>query len=688
MNRHDPEQLNNPAVSQEYTLESIMREFGTQEEKKSEAPSPSHEDVKLAEPKHEEIKLRTNGEPSDEPIKIHTPTPKPKKRVSDDTMVFKPIRTEQPTPDLEAPMKIVSDGNLPTAKQNSAKDTPAKKPTRRERKIEREERRIGEIKDCAPPSAQQELKKCKQGLGMRHLRVFLMALPVLVGLFLILYAENGWTFLPFVQSLGYLLPLILLLIACFLSYDVFLTALLDLLRLRIGLHTLTSVAAVLTILHTITQGSNDPQSYCAITAFLLFSQLRALHNRDVAQFHTLRTVCSFDSPMGIYDTPKLLENTDSLRRDKGNTADFLEKLAQKNRPQTILRVYSTAIFILAPVIAYIFSISRALPLIQVWLLILLGAIPGSAALAFVHPFAALAKRLSAYHSALCGWYGAKVFGRKHTIVISDEDLFPKKNITSNGMKLYGTHKAPRIIACALAALKLVDSPLVDLFQSLLETQYGKQLPVTQHRIYSDGGIGAEIAGDIVLVGSLSFMRSMGVHMPAGTRVRQAVYVSVGGELAGIFAVKYKPSASSKAGLRDILANRNFSVVLATRDFLISPELIAAKYELATDCMQFPDYEERLRLSQDAPKESARQGALIAKDSFGAFAVTVAAGRTLRLNTTVCLTLGVVAGLLGFLLCTCLLAWNAVSVASPLHIAAFQLLWSILSAFISFMILKF
>ena len=76
------------------------------------------------------------------------------------------------------------------------------------------------------------------------------------------------------------------------------------------------------------------------------------------------------------------------------------------------------------------------------------------------------------------------------------------------------------------------------------------------------------------------MRSMGVHMSDGARVRQAVYVSVNGELAGIFAVKYKPSASTRAGLRALLANPGNSVILATRDFLITPELLAARYELA------------------------------------------------------------------------------------------------------------
>lgn len=659
MNRREPEQLNTSASSDDFTLDDIVREFGS-----SSKPEPPVE--------------QGSGE---ETVKVYQPK-KPQKKLSDDTLVFSPVHAPQEAPDLEAPMKIADGGKLPSAKLPQKKER-ARAPSR----AEKERKLIEEIKQTAPPSAREQLDLCRKGLGLRRLRILLLTLPVLANLFLLLYREQRWTFLPFVSTLGTALPLCLLLLSCALAYDVFLVALRDLLRLRIGTDTLTCVAVCLTAYLSVAHWGADAQNYCAPASFLLLAQLRGLHSQRVSQFYTLRTVCLFETPMGIFDAPRLLEDSDSLFRDKGDLPDFLEKLGQKNRPLRMVRIYSTVLFFLVPTFAYLFSVSVGVDVTEAAVLLLLCAVPFGMALTYVHPFASIAKRLSSYKGALCGWHGAKLFGGKHTIVLSDEDLFPKKNITSNGMKLYGAHKAPRIIASALAGLKILDSPLVDLFESLLQAQYGKHLPVSQHRIYDDGGIGMEIVGDVVLVGSLSFMRSMGVHMPAGTRVRQAVYVSVNGELAGIFALKYKPGASTRAGLRDVLDNRNFSVVLATRDFLISPELIAAKYALPTDSLRFPDYSERLKLSELSPEQSERQGALIAKDSFGSFAVTVAAGRTLRLSTLIGLSLNLFAGVLGLLLCAVLLAWNSVSVLSPFHVAAFQLLWAFLSSFVSFVILK-
>ena len=696
MNRQEPEQLNNqPAESEEYSLEEIIREFGGQQPAAEEPPAPKKRRPlreKRAEKTPEEKRPDKTPPEKKAPRREKKRSPaeeapkKATKSCTDDTVIFEPIRTEKEAPEMEAPMKIATPGKMPSARMPGAgKSERPRKRTGREKKAVREKKKNGEIRECTPPSARLQLKNCRKGLGVRCLRIYLLSLPVLAGLFLILYQECGWTFLPFTEQMGAALPIILLAASVLLAWDVFYEAVKDLLRLRIGLHTLTVAAVILSVIDALSRG--EGATYCPIAALLLFFQLRALHADRVSQFHTLRTACSFETPMGIFDTSGSEEKADTLRRDAGKTEEFLEKLKLRSMPQKVLRIYSSAMLVLTPALSFLLSGGDGTEFAGIWLLLLLGAVPCGAALSYVKPFATIAKKLAPCGGALCGWHGAKIFGGRHTILISDQDLFPQKNITSNGMKIYGGYQASRIIAYALAALRQVDSPLVSLFETLLAAQFGREMTPGETRVYEAGGVGEEIGGDIVLVGSLSFMRSMGVHMPAGTRVRQAVYVSVNGELAGIFAVRYKPSNSTRAGLRNVLSNRNFSLVLATRDFLISPELIAAKYELPADALKFPVYSKRLELAAQAPRETDQQGALIAKDTFGAFGVTVAAGRTLKICSGTALWLNLFAGILGFLLCGMLLAWDAVAVASPLHIAAFQLLWAFLSGVVTFVILR-
>lgn len=591
--------------------------------------------------------------------------------VSSDTIRFQPVRPEEAAVMSDEPIKVVH-----SFKEVQVKPMHAARPDA--------------IKICEPVAEPREEvphedpKQLRRGLAVLQLRKSGLLFVMLAGL-LVLLCRSKW---PQLIEPVYAQPWTgvgLLCVAAALSYDLIWRALRELRRLRFSLYTLGLTAIILCLIYSLLY--RDASYALPVVIQLYFLQSALVHEKRAVYF-TMKTVEGFSAPMGVCDAPQLLENADSLRRDKGNTEDFKKKLTKSSLADDLLRVYASVLLLLLPCLAFLLARYSGVPFLQVWLMLLLGAVPCAGMLSYHRPFAAIAKRLSGYGGALCGWHGAQIFSGKHTMILRDGDLFPRRNITSNGMKLYGAHEAGRLLSYALAALELAQSPLTELFESLLQQHYGRHSRVTEHRFYDHGGIGVEIGKDIVLVGSLDFMRSMGVEMPAGTRVKQALYVSVNGELAGIFALKYKPSNSTKTGLHDILNNRNFSVVLATRDFLITPELIAAKYDLPTETMLFPDYNERLRLSETNPEQAMSQGALIAEDTFGAFAVTVASGRTLRSASLLSVTMSLLAGVLGLLVCILLIAWGAPAAASPLHIAAFQLLWALANVFVSFILLKF
>lgn len=172
-------------------------------------------------------------------------------------------------------------------------------------------------------------------------------------------------------------------------------------------------------------------------------------------------------------------------------------------------------------------------------------------------------------------------------------------------------------------------------------------------------------------------------MSDGARVRQAVYVSVNGELAGIFAVKYKPSASTRAGLRALLANPGNSVILATRDFLITPELLAARYELAVGGIAFPVYSERLRLLRGRRRRGGRAGrGLPPRRRSGPSPRPWPPRRRCAAQRASPRSLSLLSGILGLCLCALLLYWGSAAAVSPFHIAAFQLIWALVAGFLS------
>ena len=307
---------------------------------------------------------------------------------------------------------------------------------------------------------------------------------------------------------------------------------------------------MLCVLALLTACSSSPAGtpgYAAPAALVLFGLLHALTREREGLTRTLRAVCGFDRPLGVRHVPQLLPDEDGLRCAPGDTRDFMRHLRPGPRRARLPGLYpssSRPAWHTAPALP-----CRALAR---WALCAAGSSccsarrPAPPCCRSRGRFSALARRLASFGAALCGWHGARVLGGAH-VILRDEDVFPANNITSSGMELYGTLPAGQVLSYALAALEAAQDPLAALFDRLLQAQFGRRCRADAYRCYDGGGIGAQIGQDVVLVGSLPFMRSMGVHMSDGARVRQAVYVSVNGELAGIFAVKYKPSASTRAG---------------------------------------------------------------------------------------------------------------------------------------------
>ena len=296
-------------------------------------------------------------------------------------------------------------------------------------------------------------------------------------------------------------------------------------------------------------------------------------------------------------------------------------------------------------------------------------------LAYERLFYLISQRLAASKAALCGYHGAEVFGGDHAILVGDDDLFPEGSLALNGFKVYSGNP-DRIIAYAAAATRRSGSALFPLFDQLLDEHNGRHYVVDSFRFYDSGGIGAEIIGDVVLLGSLEFMRRMGVHMDGGTKVRQAVYVSLNGELAAVFAVKYNPPQSVQKGLASIARNRHFKTILVTRTFLGTPSFLKAKFGIPTSSLSYPPTRERLRLSEAEMKQSGAQGALLTKDSFVGFAEAAAGGRVLRSATALASFLALLGGAAGLVLMGILVSLPAYETATAVNLLWYILMWLI------------
>lgn len=530
-----------------------------------------------------------------------------------------------------------------------------------------------------PPSPEQLRRKCMQKLGTSRLRLVLCMLLTLSLIGLSIYQEYQLSWFPILGSIRTMATVSIFLwaICVLLTYDVLIRGFEQLFRLHIGLETLTSISTILIAIDAVGALRQEQMPYCTVGALGLCFALWGLSDSYLGHLHTLRVVAqAAEDPKAVREVPAAWNDRSGLFRSRGDTEQFMRQLEQPDLTSCAMRFYAPTALVISFGIALYLSATGKSSFVQAWMILLLGATPLCGFLSYSRPFSLLARRLAKSGGAICGWAGVKIFSGRHILLLHDDDVFPIANISLNGVKLYGGYPIGRVISYAAAVTSACGSTLAPIFEEYRVQQSCRHSPVRMYRYYEVGGVGAEIFDDVVLMGSLRFMNSMGVHMDAGMKVKQAVYLSINGELACVFAMKYKPSPSTGSGLRAIVRNGHFDTVLATRDFLTTPEYLRYKYDIPADKFIYPAVKERLRLSEQDLTCQGEQGALLLKDSFSAFAYTVCGGCTLRSCVQIGTAVDLVAGIAGLVLMALLLWLDAIATASVLNLTLFLLGWAL------------
>lgn len=474
----------------------------------------------------------------------------------------------------------------------------------------------------------------------------------------------------------------------FTAWDVMFRGVYQILQLRPGLDTmLVFCAAVFTVdgFAQISGGSRLPYAAVLHCALCFSMWGRVLKNR--AQRRSLKVVLDLPGqPMAAVRSERAWGSRDCVFRSKGDPERFLEDLNVPSVVDRVMAIYVPAALALSLVLSLLTHFLRGRGFLLCWSLMLAASLPMAAFVTWWRPFASLSTRLAGSASgggaALCGWRGVQELYAPCCLAAADRDLFPDGNIKINGIKIFGGRSIAQLSGYVLAVIAQSGSGLTPVFQEVYLNQNGIPCRTDFFRRYEGGGLGGSIQGDQVLVGSLAFMRAMGVRMEEGTNLRQAVYCAVNNELAAVFALKYVPSPTVRAGLNTVFHAKRLTLLLATRDFLLTPDVVHRKYKIPSTGMEFPSTEERTRLSGPYAAHGGVQTALLGRDSFFLLAESIAGAQSLCGGVRAGLAINLLGGCIGLLI-GALLSWSgAFASASAAYLMLFSLLWTLPSLVLS------
>ena len=260
--------------------------------------------------------------------------------------------------------------------------------------------------------------------------------------------------------------------------------------------------------------------------------------------------------------------------------------------------------------------------------------------------------------------------------LSDNDMFPRGTTKMNGVKFYGDFDPEEVIAYAAALFRVTGGGLAPLFEDLLMSRSGPKYDAVHVRKYPGGGVGGEVEGEPVLVGTLQFLKDMGVEVPAGTMVNQAVHLSIDGQLAGLFAINYNRSKYSASGLATLAGDRKLTSVITAGDFLLNDDFLKSKFGISPKRVAFPDLRERFQLNRIGPDEDDTALALVTREGLAPAAYAITGARALRTACRLGMTIHMIGGILGMLIMLLLALLGSVELLTPVNVLLYQLIWTI------------
>ena len=611
----------------------------------------------------------------------------PDPALAGETVMFTPVAAESaPAPEEPAQEPVPEETQrIPDVDPSPTREIPkAAEPA-----FEKEEEFIPSPILFAPRSRLKELKKelvagpekryyelSEIGTGRLQIALLLNVIVVLIcaavtTMFALnMVPENRLRLVIFSQVLS-------MLVSALLGSHLMIDAVADLLKGRFTVNTLLTITFAACLVDGIFCLMELRVPCCAAFSLEMTMALWARlqkRNTEMAQLDTMRKAVRLN---GIVKVDNFYNGKDGLLRTEGQVSDFMETYEKPSTPEVMQSIYAALSLLACIAIAVFAGILHGVPMaVQILSTSLLVAVPASFFVSISRPMAILETRLHMVGTVLCGWAGVRDLIGKAAFPLKDQDLFPQGSVKLNGVKFYGDRTPDEAVAYSAAMINVCGGALVPVFQQLLKSRNITAPKVDTFRNYGEGGIGGEIHGEPVLLGTLKFLQDMGVEIPEGTMVNQAVYAAIDGQLCAVYAISYAKMRSAAAGLVTLNGYRKLTLVKLPGDFMLTEEFLRSKFNIKGKRVIFPAREEGILLSRFRPDPSEPVLALTTRDELISSAYAVSGARALRQSTRLGVGIHLLGGILGMIIMLVLGYLGSTELLTPTNVLLYQLIWAI------------
>ena len=605
------------------------------------------------------------------------------------TMVFAPV-TEEPVPEEEPQVPSDDTVSIPTAEEaeEAVEEAPAE-PAPIEPAFDVPEEFIPSPILFQPRSRLKELKKKLVAgpekryyelseIGVGKLQAAILGNLIVVSLCIAitsLYAlgkvpANRLQLVIFSQVLA-------MLVSGLLGSHLMVDSVADLLKGRFSVNTLLTLTFAACLVDGVFCLKDLRIPCCAAFSLEMLFALMARYQKRTTEMSQLDTMRKAVRLNGIIKVDEFYDGKPGLMRTQAQVEDFMDNYKRISGPELIQGIYAGLSLLACIAIAVFAGMMHGLSLaVQILAASLLVAVPATFFISISRPSAILEKRLHMVGTVFCGWDGVKDLCGKAVYPLRDNDLFPQGSTKLNGVKFYGSRDPDEVVAYTTALIVAGGGGLVSVFKQLRKSRNAPTYTAENFQYYGNGGIGGEICGEPVLLGTLNFLQDMGIEIPQGTMVNQAVYAAIDGQLSAVYAISYAKMRSAAAGLVTLIGYRKLTPVMLCGDFMLTEEFIRSKFDIKTRRIVFPTREDRELMRKRRPDPQEPVLAITTRDELISTAYAVTGARALRQATKLGVIIHLTGGILGILIMLVLAYLGSTELLTPTHILIYQLIWAV------------
>lgn len=688
---------------QEFTLEDIMREFSDAPDSKpvvqqlppeKEKPQDLSDTIRMQTIKDASAQTVTSDTIRMDTLCTQKQEPKP---LTDDTIRLEIPETETVTVDT---VRLSTD-KLPKGQYKGAaplaEEPVAEQPKEDEAFTEKWEPEYEQpIGNYVPPQPiafkpRSELREMKRklvegpekqyyaleekGLGKLQAAIFLSLLVVLISAgAMILYGfgmvqENRLRLMVFGQFFAMLVSALLV------SFQM-IDGVTDILNKRFHLNSLLVCTFAVCTVDAVICLAQVRVPCCAIFSLLATMSLWNTYCRRSAEMAQLDTMRKANHLGALHAVENYYEDNTGFVHAEGQVEDFTENYAVPSTPEKVMSVYALSALLVSAVIGVVGVLFHGFGAgVQIMAVSLLAAVPATAFITLSRPAAILQKRLHSLGTVLCGWKGIKKLSQKAVFPITHDDLFPSGTVRMNGVKFYGEQNPDEVISCCASVIMADEGGLAPLFTQLLDNSNGRRYEVEQLTCYEEGGLQAQVRGQTVLVGTISFMKHMGIALPEKLKLSNAVCAAIDGELCALFAVTYQAQKSVAAGLGTLCLYRKLSPIMLTENFTVTQMFLKRVFGVNARKVCIPNRDSCEQMKQQKAQEQ-ESALLVTTSGLAPYAYGVTGARALRTASVIGVAIHITGGVLGLIMMAVLTGLGALQMLTPLNVLLYQLIWLI------------